>query len=172
VELLIALLLTFTGMETIMAMEINSAAFADGGTIPTQYTCQGNNLSPPLSWAGIPEQAKSLVLIIDDPDAPDPQAPKMTWVHWVLYNLPPENSGLPEAAKKLPPGTEQGLNSWNKTGYGGPCPPIGRHRYFHKLYALDTVLTELNRPTKALVEQAMAGHILEQAEMIGTYQKH
>ena len=109
VELLIALLLTFTGMETIMAMEINSAAFADGGTIPTQYTCQGNNLSPPLSWAGIPEQAKSLVLIIDDPDAPDPQAPKMTWVHWVLYNLPPENSGLPEAAKKLPQGRNKGL---------------------------------------------------------------
>jgi Raf kinase inhibitor-like YbhB/YbcL family protein len=168
---LLLTILALAGRETIMAMEISSPAFAAGGTIPTQYTCQGQNLSPPLSWTGIPEQTKSLVLIIDDPDAPDPQAPKMTWVHWVLYNLPPDSGGLPEAAKKLPPGTEQGLNDWNKTVYGGPCPPIGRHRYFHKLYALDIVLTGLNRPTKALIEQAMVGHILDQTELIGTYQK-
>lgn len=168
---LLLTILALAGRETIMAMEISSPAFAAGGTIPTQYTCQGDNLSPPLSWTGIPEQTKSLVLIIDDPDAPDPQAPKMTWVHWVLYNLPPDSGGLPEAAKKLPPGTEQGLNDWNKTVYGGPCPPIGRHRYFHKLYALDIVLTGLNRPTKTLIEQAMVGHILDQTELIGTYQK-
>jgi Raf kinase inhibitor-like YbhB/YbcL family protein len=165
-------ILALAGRETIMAMEINSSAFIDGNAIPAQYTCQGKNLSPPLSWTGVPKQAKSLVLIVDDPDAPDPQAPKMTWVHWLLYNLPPDSGGLPEATKKLPPGTEQGLNDWHKTGYGGPCPPIGRHRYVHKLYALDTVLTGLNRPTKALVEQAMAGHILDQTELTGTYQKH
>lgn len=165
-------ILALDGRESIMAMEIKSPAFADGDAIPTQYTCQGDNLSPPLSWTGIPEQTKSLVLIIDDPDAPDPLAPKMTWVHWVLYNLPPDSGGLPEAAKNLPPGTKQGLNDWNKTGYGGPCPPIGRHRYVHKLYALDIVLTGLNQPTKALIEQAMAGHILDQTEMIGTYKKH
>lgn len=154
-----------------MAMEIKSPAFADGDTIPTQYTCQGKNLSPPLSWTGIPKQAKSLVLIVDDPDAPDPQAPKMTWVHWVLYNLPTDISGLPEAVKNLPTGTAQGLNDWHKTGYGGPCPPIGRHRYFHKLYALDTVLKELDRPSKDQLLKAMDGHILGRVELIGTYQK-
>jgi Raf kinase inhibitor-like YbhB/YbcL family protein len=97
----------------------------------------------------------------------------MTWVHWVLYNLPPTTSGLPEgvSSAQLPPGTKEGLNDWKRTGYGGPCPPIGRHRYFFKLYALDTVLPDLGRPTKADVEKAMAGHILEHAELIGTYQK-
>jgi Raf kinase inhibitor-like YbhB/YbcL family protein len=112
-------------------------------------------------------------LIVDDPDAPDPQAPKMTWVHWVLYNIPPAASGLAEGitAAALPPGTEPGLNDWRRTGYGGPCPPIGRHRYFHKLYALDTRLTGLNQPTKAQVEAAMQGHLLAQAVLIGTYQK-
>jgi len=155
-----------------MAMEINSAAFTNGGDIPTRYTCQGDNVSPPLAWSGIPPQAKSLVLIVDDPDAPDPRAPKMTWVHWVLYNLPPDSGGLPEAVEDLPPGSKEGLNDWNKTGYGGPCPPIGRHRYFHKLYALDTVLDSLDRPTKAHLETAMAGHILARAELVGTYQKH
>lgn len=170
--LLTALLLTFAGKEAAMAMEINSAAFADGGAIPTRYTCQGDDVSPPLAWSGIPPEAKSLVLIVDDPDAPDPRAPKMTWVHWVLYNLPPDSDGLPEAVNNLPPGTGEGLNDWKRTGYGGPCPPIGSHRYFHKLYALDTVLEGLNRPTKAQVEKAMARHILGQAELVGTYRKH
>ena len=169
--LLITLLLTFTGTETIMAMQIHSPAFDDNGNIPSQYTCQGDDVSPPLVWTDIPPEAKSLALIVDDPDAPDPQAPKMTWVHWVLYNLPADSDGLAEAAKKLPPGTEQGLNNWNKAGYGGPCPPIGRHRYFHKLYALDIVLTGLNRPTKAQLEKAMDGHIIARSELIGTYQK-
>jgi hypothetical protein len=96
----------------------------------------------------------------------------MTWVHWVLYNLPPDSGGLAEAVSDLPPGTGEGLNDWGKAGYGGPCPPIGRHRYFHKLYALDTVLEGLNRPTKAELEKAMAGHILDRAELVGTYRKH
>jgi Raf kinase inhibitor-like YbhB/YbcL family protein len=96
----------------------------------------------------------------------------MTWVHWLLYNLPPECSGLPEGASTtLPAGTEEGINDWQRTGYGGPCPPLGRHRYFHKLYALDTVLSGLNKPTKAQLESAMQGHVLAQAELLGTYQK-
>ncbi len=124
-------------------------------------------------WAGVPANTKSLVLIVDDPDAPDPAAPKMIWVHWLLYNLPPETTGLPEgvASKDLPAGTLQGVNDWQRTGYGGPCPPIGRHRYFHKLYALDGVLPDLKQPTKAALEKAMQGHILTHAELIGVYQR-
>ncbi|MDE2389786.1 MAG: YbhB/YbcL family Raf kinase inhibitor-like protein, partial [Betaproteobacteria bacterium] len=116
---------------------------------------------------------KSLVLIVDDPDAPDPAAPKMTWVHWVLYNIPPSAAGLAEgiAEKDLPQGMLQGINDWKRTGYGGPCPPIGTHRYFHKLYALGTVLPDLKHPTKAALEHAMKGHILSQAELIGRYQR-
>jgi len=155
-----------------MAMELTSSAFSPGAEIPAKYTCQGKDISPPLSWSGLPAGTKSLALIIDDPDAPDPNAPKMTWVHWVLYNLPPDTTGLPEGVTALPAGTAEGVNDWRKTGYGGPCPPIGRHRYFHKLYALDTVLIDLGRPTKALLEAAMDGHILGQVELIGTYQKH
>ena len=154
-----------------MSPTLNSAAFAHQGAIPSKYTCEGADLSPPLSWSGLPPGTKSLALIVDDPDAPDPAAPKMTWVHWVLYNLPPTVNGLPEGASVLPLGTRQGLNDWRRTGYGGPCPPIGRHRYFHKLYALDTVLPDLGRPTKVMLEKAMKGHILGQAELVGTYQK-
>ncbi len=154
-------------------MIIQSPAFAHDGEIPRKYTCDGEDVSPPLSWSAIPQGTKSLVLIVDDPDAPDPRAPKMTWVHWVLYNLPPEATGLPEGVEPtaLPPGTMQGLNDWKRTGYGGPCPPIGRHRYFHKLYALNTVLPDLGTPTKTQVEAAMRGHVLAQAELIGTYQR-
>jgi len=141
--------------------------------VPAQYTCEGADASPPLAWSGLPTGTKSLALIIDDPDAPDPAAPKMTWVHWVLYNIPPAASDLPEAVKtvQLPAGTKEGTNDWKRTGYGGPCPPIGRHRYFHKLYALDVVLPDLKHPTKIQLEKAMAGHILGQAELMGTYQK-
>ena len=156
-----------------MALAISSTAFHAGGEIPADYTCEGGDVSPPLAWSGVPEGAKSLALIIDDPDAPDPAAPKRVWVHWVLYNLPPTAKGLREAVEPddLPAGTLEGKNDWKRTGYGGPCPPIGRHRYFFKLYALDTVLPDLNHPTKAALEQAMHGHILAQTEMIGTYQK-
>jgi len=154
-----------------MSPTLTSAAFAHQGAIPTKYTCEGADVSPPLSWTGLPPGTKSLALIVDDPDAPDPAAPKMTWVHWVLYNLPPTANGLPEGASVLPAGALQGLNDWQRTGYGGPCPPIGRHRYFFKLYALDTVLPDLGRPTKAMLEKAMKGHILVQTELTGTYQK-
>ena len=152
-------------------MKITSTAFAQDAAIPAKYTCEGSDLSPPLAWSEVPANTKSFALIVDDPDAPDPAAPKMTWVHWVLYNLPAEATGLPEAAKALPRGTLQGLNDWKRTRYGGPCPPVGRHRYFHKLYALDAVLPDLGQPTKARVEAAMKGHVIAQAELIGTYQK-
>lgn len=156
-----------------MALILKSEAFADGAEIPDKYTCKGDDVSPPLSWENVPQDAHSLVLIIDDPDAPDPAAPKRAWVHWVLYNIPPEINHLAEhvTSATLPAGAAQGLNDWQTRGYGGPCPPVGRHRYFHKLYALDTVLEELNNPTKADIEAAMQGHILAQAELIGTCQK-
>jgi Raf kinase inhibitor-like YbhB/YbcL family protein len=158
--------------ETAMTLTLSSSAFFHQGRIPKKYTCDGEDVSPPLAWTGVPAGTKSLALIVDDPDAPDPQAPKMTWVHWVLYNIPPSANGLPEAVgTRLPPGTLEGLNDWKHTGYGGPCPPIGRHRYFHKLYALDTVLPDLKRPTKAQLEKAMEGHVLAVAELIGTYQR-
>ncbi len=156
-----------------MALELTSPAFAQGAVIPSRYTCEGEDVSPPLQWRGVPAGARSLVLIVDDPDAPDPAAPRMTWVHWVLYNLPPDSTGLPQGttSRDLPAGTGEGRNDWGRTGYGGPCPPVGRHRYFFKLYALDTVLEGLATPTKAEVEAAMAGHVLEQAQLMGTYQK-
>jgi len=156
-----------------MTLSIGSAAFRDGGEIPIVYTCEGDDVSPPLTFAGVPEGTRSLALIVDDPDAPDPNAPKMTWVHWVLYNLPHDCVGLAEAivTRSLPHGTRQGKNDWQRVGFGGPCPPIGRHRYFHKLFALDTRLADLGEPTKAELERAMDGHILADATLVGTYQK-
>ena len=146
---------------------------APGGKIPAPYTCEGRDISPALGWTGVPEAAVSLALIVDDPDAPDPAAPRLTWVHWVLYNIPATATALPEGvtAAQLPPGTLEGTNDWKRTGYGGPCPPIGRHRYFHKLYALDTVLPDLGRLNKPRLEKAMRGHILAQTELVGSYQK-
>jgi len=154
-----------------MAMKLTSSAFAHQGEIPSKFTCEGDDVSPPLAWADVPPNAKSLALIVDDPDAPDPSAPQRTWVHWVLYNLPVSASSLPEAVKQLPTGALQGMNDWKRTGYGGPCPPIGRHRYFFKLYALDTALPSLGEPPKARLEDAMRPHIVVRAELIGTYQK-
>jgi Raf kinase inhibitor-like YbhB/YbcL family protein len=156
-----------------MALKLTSPAFKNRSEIPPVYTCDGNDLSPALAWSNVPEGTQSFALIADDPDAPDPKAPKVTWVHWVLYNLPAVLDGLPEGASsaKVPSGTLPGVNDWKRTGYGGPCPPIGRHRYFFKLYALDRVLPDLNRPTKAKLEAAMKGHILDQATLIGTYQR-
>jgi len=156
-----------------MALRLTSSAFQHNGEIPRRYTCQGQDVSVPLAWSEAPAGTKSFVLIVDDPDAPDPKAPKMTWVHWILYNIPPGTSSLAEGIRSsaLPPGTLEGLNDWKRTGYGGPCPPIGRHRYFHKLYALDTVLPAMENLTKADLEQAIKGHVIEKAELIGTYQK-
>ena len=156
-----------------MALMLNSMAFENGAAIPARYTCKGLDVSPPLNWDGVPENARSLVLIIDDPDAPDPAAPKTVWVHWVLYNIPPDINTLAEhiTSATLAPGMIEGINDWQDLGYGGPCPPVGRHRYFHKLYALDIVLEGLNEPSKAVVEAAMQGHIIAQAELIGTCQK-
>ena len=169
--LVLAMTAAAAGAREESSMRINSTTFADQGEIPALYTCEGSDVSPPLAWSGIPAGAKGLVLIVDDPDAPDPAAPQMTWVHWVLYNLPATNGGLQEGVKALPAGAMDGLNDWKRTGYGGPCPPIGRHRYFHKLYALDTVLPDLKRPTKAKLEEAMKGHIIGEAQLMGTYQK-
>ncbi|MDH3209524.1 MAG: YbhB/YbcL family Raf kinase inhibitor-like protein [Burkholderiaceae bacterium] len=152
-------------------MELTSTAFAAQGEIPQRYTCEGEDIAPPLFWSGVPSTAKSLVLIVDDPDAPDPAAPTTTWVHWVLYDMPPNATGLPESGQPLPGGTREGVNDWTRRGYGGPCPPVGRHRYFFKLYALDTTLPALRLPNKAAVEQAMSGHVLAQAQLVGTYQK-
>jgi len=153
-------------------MQITSSSFTHQGAIPAKYTCEGPDTSPPLAWSGVPPSAKSLALIVDDPDAPDPKAPKMTWVHWVLYDVPSGTSSLAEgASRSLPSGTRDGLNDWRRTGYGGPCPPIGRHRYFFKLYALDIVLPELSKPSKAELLKAMEGHVVGTAELVGTYQK-
>jgi Raf kinase inhibitor-like YbhB/YbcL family protein len=159
--------------KNVMSMRITSASFPQNGEIPVRHTCQGHDVSPELVWTEVPEAAESLVLIVDDPDAPDPAAPERTWVHWVLYNIPAGTGGLPEGieATNLPAETREGLNDWEQTGYGGPCPPIGSHRYFHKLYALDTRLPDLKHPTKAALEQAMEGHVIGYSELIGRYQK-
>lgn len=156
-----------------MSLALTSTAFTNGKEIPATYTCDGDDTSPPLSWSGIPSRAKSLALILDDPDAPDPAAPQRTWVHWVLYNLPPDTSGLRKGvtSRDLPSGTREGLNDWRLAGYGGPCPPVGRHRYIHKLYALDVVLPDLGKPDKAALEKAMQGHVIDKAELVGTYQR-
>lgn len=160
--------------ETVaMTFAISSPAFEHGGAIPRRYTCDGDDISPPLEWTGVPAGAKSLALIADDPDAPDPAAPKRVWVHWVLYNLPADCTGLAKGAggRNLPPGTLEGLNDWKKVGYGGPCPPIGKHRYCFKLYAIDCTLKDLDRPTKGILEKAMLGHVLATAELMGGYKR-
>jgi Raf kinase inhibitor-like YbhB/YbcL family protein len=161
------------GAAPALVMTLSSGAFKPEGRIPARYSCDGSNVSPPLSWSGVPTAAKSLALVVTDPDAPDPKAPKTTWVHWILYDMPADATGLREAipAKGLPPGTLEGTNDWGRTGYGGPCPPIGRHRYVHTLYALDTVLPDLDKPTRAKLLAAMQGHVLQSAELIGTYQR-
>ena len=153
-----------------MTFTVSSPAFAHDAPIPRQHTCDGADTSPALEWSGAPEGTKSFALIVDDPDAPDPAAPKRTYVHWVLYDIPASAMGLPEGGA-LPPGAREGKNDWGRTGYGGPCPPIGRHRYFHKLYALDATLGDLHTPDKAALERVMAGHVLAEARLMGTYEK-
>ncbi len=159
--------------ETTMSLSLTSPAFKHQGEIPQRHTCDGEDVSPALAWSGAPAGTKSFALVVDDPDAPDPAAPKVVWVHWVIYDLPAATASLGEGqtAKSLPKGTLEGLNDWKQPGWRGPCPPVGRHRYFHKLYALDVVLPDLHRPDKAALEKAMKGHVLAQAELIGTYQR-
>ena len=151
-----------------MAFQITTSAFSSGGTIPKNYTCDGPDLSPPLSWKDAPAGTQTFALIADDPDAPSG-----TWVHWVIYNLPSSAKELREGvqkAEKLPDGTAQGRNDFRKVGYGGPCPPPGKpHRYFFKLYALDAKLTLKSGATKSDLESAIKGHILAQAELMGKY---
>jgi Raf kinase inhibitor-like YbhB/YbcL family protein len=159
-----------TGAEENGAMLIvTSSAFQANGALPRRATCEGGDVAPPLEWSGAPPGTVSYALIVDDPDAPDPAAPKTTWVHWVVFDIPASVTALPEGGA-LPPGAKVGLNDWKRAAYGGPCPPIGRHRYFHKIYALDTTL-RLERPTKAELLAAMEGHVLGEGSLVGTYQK-
>ena len=157
-----------------MTFQISSAAFRHEEEIPTRHTCEGEDVSPALEWDSVPEGTQSFALIVDDPDAPDPNAPKMVWVHWVLFNLPPDTAGLPEdvSSHALPEGTCEGLNDWKGTGWRGPCPPIGRHRYFFRLYALDCPLPKQPNVDRAQLDQMMQGHVLGEATLMGTYQKH
>ena len=148
-------------------MQLTSPAFAPNTPIPDRYTCNGSDLNPPLEIVGIPPGTRSLALIVDDPDAPDPAAPRVVWEHWVLWNIDPSTTSLEPGA--VPAGAVQGTNSWGRTGYGGPCPPVGTHRYFFKLYALDTTLALSTASIKADVEAAMQGHILGRADLIGLY---
>lgn len=155
-----------------MTLKVTSSAFQQGGSIPAKYTCEGQDASPPLAWSGAPSSAKSIAMIVDDPDAPDPAKPQRVYVHWVAYNIPVDGSLKENASKSgMPTGAVQGKNDWGKPEYGGPCPPIGRHRYFFKVYALDTQLTGLSAPSKADLERAMKGHIVDSGELLGTYQK-
>jgi len=175
----ISLYLLFALSQLALAQEgssmltLTSPSFAAGQAMPKKYSCEDGERSPPLAWSGVPAGTKSLALIMDDPDAPDPKAPQRTWVHWVLYNIPPTTTSIAESSSSgaLPPGTVEGQNDFKRVRYGGPCPPIGRHRYFHKLYALDITLPSGPPLTKSALEAAMKGHILAQAELIGTYQK-
>ncbi len=154
-------------------LTLRSPAFSHGGKIPPLHTCEGKDTSPALEFSGAPAGTRSLALIVHDPDAPDPKAPKIDWVHWLLYNLPPDCNGLPQgvAESALQPGTLPGVSDFKRTGYGGPCPPIGRHRYFFVLHALDTVLPDLGTPARPRLERELKGHILASAELMGTYQK-
>ncbi len=154
-------------------MKIWSPDFTHEGPIPRRFTCQGQDMSPALLWSEIPKAAHSLALIVEDPDAPDPAAPRVVWVHWVLYNLSPSTTGLVQGARPqdLPYGTLEGTNDWKKTGYGGPCPPIGRHRYFFRLYALKSLLPDLRKPDKTRLLHAITSQLVEQAELMGTYEK-
>lgn len=156
-----------------MLFHLTSPAFVPNGSIPTRFTCEGEDLSPPLAWSGPPDGTKTYVLIVDDPDAPDPAKPQRVYVHWVIYNIPVSTTQLVENAAKtgLPTGAMHGTNDWGMQTYGGPCPPIGRHRYFFKLYALDTELEGLHNPSKAELEKAMEEHLVGNAELIGTYEK-
>lgn len=157
-----------------MSFSISSPILKNNEEIPSRYTAEGADISPPLSWQDPPVGTQSFVLIVDDPDAPDPEAPKTTWVHWVLYNIPSNSRELIEDVDDVATysGILHGLNDWRRPDYGGANPPVGVHRYYHKLYALDTLLPDLHEPTKKQLLQCMQGHILAATKLMGTYQKH
>jgi len=148
-----------------VTLKLSSPAFSDHADIPAAHTCDGAGTPPPLEWGGAPAGTRSFALIVDDPDAPDPKAPKRTFVHWVAYDMP-------ASATSVDGGRREGVNDARHRGYSGPCPPVGKHRYFFKLYALDTELGDLGQPTKADLERAMNGHVLDKAELVGTYAHH
>jgi Raf kinase inhibitor-like YbhB/YbcL family protein len=156
-----------------MSLSLTSPAFTHEGSIPRRNTCEGEDVAPALGWSGAPPGTASFALIVHDPDAPDPNAPTMDYVHWVLYDIPASVSGLPEGVTSadLPGGTREGVNDWENTGYGGPCPPIGRHRYYFELHALDRLLGDLEEPNRQRVDAAMEGHVLGTAVLMGTYRK-
>ena len=150
-------------------MELSSVAFKNGASIPKQYTCDGPNISPPLQWAGIPDNSRSLAVLVDDPDAA-----RGNWVHWILFNIPPQTAELTENIRKtrtIPNGARQGTNDFREIGYGGPCPPGGKHRYFFRLFALDTELNLDPGSSRTDLERSMAGHILAETQLMGTYQR-
>lgn len=156
-----------------MPLMLSSPDFTHEGDIPARFTCEGDDVSPALHWSGAPAGTRSLALVVDDPDAPDPAAPRRVWVHWLLYNIPPSVTELAAAVpgRMLPGQTLVGKNDWGRAAYGGPCPPIGRHRYFFRLHALDTVLPDLHQPTRAQLDAAFQGHVLETSVLMGHYQK-
>jgi Raf kinase inhibitor-like YbhB/YbcL family protein len=162
-----------TETHTTSSMQLHSPDFRADGALPARFTCDGDSVSPALQWSNAPAGTRSLALVVDDPDAPDPAAPQRTWVHWVLYDLPADSTGLPQGARaeQLPAGTRQGRNDWDRSGFGAPCPPKGRHRYVHTLYALDAVLPDLHEPDKAQLLARMKGHVIATARLIGTYER-
>ena len=156
-----------------MSLRLESPAFDNEQPIAARYTCEGKGISPALSWSGVPNRAQTLALIVEDPDAPDPAAPERIFTHWIIYNLPPDSTGLMEdvSREELPRGARFGKNDFERLGWGGPCPPVGKHRYFFKLYALDAPLPTNEALTRSSLYDALEGHVIEYAEWIGTYQK-
>jgi len=166
VSFFLLLITLFISLE-VFAMELTSPAFIDQGLLPEKFTCDGDGVSPPLSWKNAPGNTKSFALIADDPDASHG-----TWTHWVLYNIPATTFSLAENISKLPAGTSVGLNSWLKQKYGSPCPPSGEHRYFFKLYALDTILEFATPPISENLQKMMTGHIITNATIMGRYSRN
>lgn len=156
-----------------MTLTIGSPVFQHAQPIPPRFTCDGEDISPALHWRGAPDGTQTLALLVEDPDAPDPLAPQTIFTHWIVYNLPPESEGLPEAVgvEATPRGSRFGNNDWDRACWGGPCPPIGEHRYFFKLYALDTPLPTDRVMRRNDLLSAIEGHVRGYAEVMGTYQK-
>lgn len=164
--LIVAGIINLMWMGNVMALELLSPAFKQGDKIPQQYTCDGKNISPPLYWKDVPAGTQSFILIMDDPDAP-----AGTWDHWIILNIPANITSLNEDLQSLPAGSFGGKNSWSKSNYGGPCPPDREHRYFFKLYAIDTILPIIEGMTKQQAESAIKGHVLASTELVAKYQR-